>query len=78
MEAGDKLARARRRRGQDRTQLAGHGDTQVTRIFRHDPIDFRSMPPAITALMIANVVGFLVGLMAPGDAQPVRPGARSR
>ncbi len=41
------------------------GDDQVSRIFRHDPIDFRSLPPAIRALMIANVIGFLVGLMVP-------------
>lgn len=32
----------------------------MTRIFRHDPIDFGSMPPAIKGLLIANVVGFLV------------------
>jgi membrane associated rhomboid family serine protease len=32
----------------------------VSRIFRHDPIDFSSMPPAIKGLMIANVAGFLV------------------
>jgi membrane associated rhomboid family serine protease len=32
----------------------------VTRVFRHDPIDFGSMPPAIKGLLIANVVGFAV------------------
>ena len=37
----------------------------MTRIFRHEPIDFRSMPPAIRALMIANIVGFVVGLIVP-------------
>jgi membrane associated rhomboid family serine protease len=37
----------------------------VTRIFRHDPIDFKSLPPAIRALMIANVVGFLIGMVVP-------------
>ncbi len=37
----------------------------MSRVFRHDPIDFNSMPPAIRALMIANVVGFVVGLMVP-------------
>ena len=29
------------------------------------PIDFNSLPPAIRGLMIANVVGFIVGLMVP-------------
>jgi membrane associated rhomboid family serine protease len=37
----------------------------VTRVFRHDPVDFRSLPPGIRALMIANVVGFVVGLVVP-------------
>ncbi len=37
----------------------------MTRIFRHDPVDFRSLPPAIRGLMIANIVGFLVGLIVP-------------
>lgn len=32
----------------------------MTRVFRHDPIDFGSMPPAIKGLIIANVAGFLV------------------
>ncbi len=32
----------------------------MTRIFRHDPIDFRAMPAAIKGLLIANVAGFLV------------------
>jgi membrane associated rhomboid family serine protease len=32
----------------------------VTRIFRHDPIDFSAMPPAIKGLIIANVAGFIV------------------
>jgi membrane associated rhomboid family serine protease len=32
----------------------------VTRVFRHDPINFGSMPPAIKGLLIANVAGFLV------------------
>ncbi len=30
----------------------------MTRVFRHDPIDFRALPPAIKMLMIANIVGF--------------------
>lgn len=33
----------------------------MTRVFRHDPIDFRALPPAIKLLMIANVVGFAAG-----------------
>ena len=37
----------------------------MTRVFRHDPVDFRSLPPAIRLLMIANVVGFLIGLVVP-------------
>jgi membrane associated rhomboid family serine protease len=37
----------------------------VTRVFRHDPVDFRGMPSAIRALMIANVVGFLAGMIVP-------------
>ncbi|MCR4295156.1 MAG: rhomboid family intramembrane serine protease [Elusimicrobia bacterium] len=37
----------------------------MTRIFRHDPVDFRSLPPAIRLLMIANIVGFLIGLVVP-------------
>lgn len=37
----------------------------MTRIFRHDPVDFRNLPPAIRILMIANVVGFLAGLVVP-------------
>lgn len=37
----------------------------MTRIFRHDPIDFRGMPPAIRGLMIANIVGFLIGMVVP-------------
>lgn len=37
----------------------------MTRIFRHDPIDFRSLPPAIRGLMIANIVGFIAGLVVP-------------
>jgi membrane associated rhomboid family serine protease len=32
----------------------------VTRVFRHDPIDFASMPTVIKSLIIANVVGFLI------------------
>jgi membrane associated rhomboid family serine protease len=32
----------------------------VTRVFRHDPIDFGSMPPAIKSLIMANVAGFLI------------------
>ena len=32
----------------------------MTRIFRHDPIDFSAMPPAIRGLLIANVAGFVV------------------
>ena len=37
----------------------------MTRIFRHDPIDFKSLPPGIRALMIANVAGFLIGMIVP-------------
>ncbi len=37
----------------------------MTRIFRHDPVDVRNLPPAIRALMNANVVGFIVGLIVP-------------
>lgn len=37
----------------------------MTRVFRHDPVDFRNLPPAIRILMIANVVGFLAGLVVP-------------
>lgn len=37
----------------------------MSRIFRHDPVDFRNLPPAIRGLMIANVVGFIVGLIVP-------------
>lgn len=37
----------------------------MTRVFRHDPVDFRNLPPAIRLLMIANIVGFLVGLIVP-------------
>ena len=33
----------------------------MTRVFRHDPIDFKSLPPAIKALLIANVAGFVAG-----------------
>ncbi|MBI5246464.1 MAG: rhomboid family intramembrane serine protease [Elusimicrobia bacterium] len=35
----------------------------MTRIFRHDPIDFRNLPPAIRMLMIANLVGFVAALV---------------
>lgn len=37
----------------------------MTRVFRHDPVDFRNLPPAIRILMIANIVGFLIGLVVP-------------
>ncbi len=37
----------------------------MSRIFRHDPINFNGMPAAIRGLMIANVVGFIVGLIVP-------------
>lgn len=36
----------------------------MTRIFRHDPIDFSSMPPAIKGLIIANVLGFALAKIA--------------
>lgn len=36
----------------------------MTRIFRHDPIDFSAMPPAIKGLLIANVVGFAIAKLA--------------
>ncbi|MDP1673254.1 MAG: rhomboid family intramembrane serine protease, partial [Burkholderiales bacterium] len=45
--------------------LEGYGENQVTRVFRHDPVDFRSLPPAIRLLMIANIVGFLIALVVP-------------
>ena len=32
----------------------------MTRIFRHDPVDFRAMPPAIKGLIVATVAGFLL------------------
>ncbi|HEX4047464.1 MAG TPA: rhomboid family intramembrane serine protease [Elusimicrobiota bacterium] len=32
----------------------------MTRIFRHDPIDFSAMPPAIKGLLLANVAGFII------------------
>ena len=37
----------------------------MTRVFRHDPIDFRSLPPGIRTLVVANVAGFLIGLAVP-------------
>lgn len=37
----------------------------MTRVFRHDPIDFRGLPPAIRMLMIANVAGFVAGFIVP-------------
>ena len=37
----------------------------MTRVFRHDPVDFRSLPPAIKALMLANLAGFVVSLIVP-------------
>lgn len=37
----------------------------MTRVFRHDPVDFRGLPPAIRTLMIANVIGFLAGMVVP-------------
>jgi len=37
----------------------------VSRIFRHDPVDFKNLPPAIRALMVANVVGFLIASVVP-------------
>ncbi len=37
----------------------------MTRTFRHDPVDFHSLPPAIRALMIANIAGFLAGIIVP-------------
>lgn len=38
----------------------------MTRVFRHDPVDFRSMPWAIKALLAANVAGFaLAKLVGP-------------
>lgn len=38
----------------------------MTRIFRHDPINFGSMPPAIKGLLIANVAGFLITKLVGG------------
>lgn len=32
----------------------------MTRVFRHDPVDFKAMPPAIKGLLIATVAGFLI------------------
>lgn len=37
----------------------------MTRIFRQEPFDVRSLPPAIRTLMIANLVGFGAGLIVP-------------
>ncbi|MEK7389837.1 MAG: rhomboid family intramembrane serine protease [Elusimicrobiota bacterium] len=37
----------------------------MTRIFRHDPIDFRSLPSGIKTLVVANIVGFLVSFLVP-------------
>lgn len=37
----------------------------MSRIFRHDPVDFRNLPPAIRLLMIANIAGFLIGMVVP-------------
>ncbi|HXT02405.1 MAG TPA: rhomboid family intramembrane serine protease [Elusimicrobiota bacterium] len=36
----------------------------MTRIFRHDPIDFSAMPPAIKGLLIANIIGFAIAKLA--------------
>ncbi len=38
----------------------------MNRVFRHDPIDFASMPPAIKGLIIANIAGFLVAKLVGG------------
>lgn len=32
----------------------------MTRVFRHDPLDFRSLPPAIKTLVVLNAAVFLV------------------
>lgn len=37
----------------------------MSRVFRHDPVDFRNLPPAIRLLMIANIAGFIIGLVVP-------------
>ena len=40
----------------------------MTRVFRHDPVDFGSMPPTIKALIVANVLGFLVAKLVGAGA----------
>jgi len=37
----------------------------VTRILRQDPFDFRNLSPAVRMLLIANLVGFVAGLIVP-------------
>jgi len=41
----------------------------MTRIFRHDPIDFRAMPPAIKGLILATVAGFVISKLVGPDIQ---------
>ncbi len=36
----------------------------MTKIFRHDPIDFGAVPPAVKWLLIANVLGFVLARLA--------------
>ncbi|MBI3565991.1 MAG: rhomboid family intramembrane serine protease [Elusimicrobia bacterium] len=40
----------------------------MTRVFRHDPVDFGSMPPTIKGLILANIAGFLVAKLVGGGA----------
>lgn len=37
----------------------------MTRVFRHDPIDFNSLPPGIKALMAACIAGFALSWVVP-------------
>ncbi len=36
----------------------------MSRVFRHDPIDFRALPPAIKGLILATVAGFFLSKLA--------------
>ncbi len=36
----------------------------MSRVFRHDPINFGAMPPAIKGLLVATVAGFLLSKLA--------------
>lgn len=50
--------------------MAGHaapGGPDVSRAFSHGPLDFRAMPPAIRALVVANAVAFLLAQLVGGQ-----------